>query len=131
MKIQRAQLIAGILLSFVIVALVYAPAFAQQWPAKPLRIIVPFPPGQGADIVGRLVAERLTVVLGQQVIVENRPGAGSMLGTEYAAKAPGDGYTLLIGAPARSSSTRICTTSSGTTRRATSRRSPIWRRCRW
>jgi tripartite-type tricarboxylate transporter receptor subunit TctC len=97
MKIQRAQLIAGILLSFVIVALVYAPAFAQQWPAKPLRIIVPFPPGQGADIVGRLVAERLTVVLGQQVIVENRPGAGSMLGTEYAAKAPGDGYTLLIG----------------------------------
>jgi tripartite-type tricarboxylate transporter receptor subunit TctC len=97
MKIQRAQLIAGILLSFVIVALVCAPAFAQQWPAKPLRIIVPFPPGQGADIVGRLVAERLTVVLGQQVIVENRPGAGSMLGTEYAAKAPGDGYTLLIG----------------------------------
>jgi tripartite-type tricarboxylate transporter receptor subunit TctC len=97
MKIQRAQLIADILLSFVIVVLLYASAFAQQWPAKPLRIIVPFPPGQGADIVGRLVAERLTVVLGQQVIVENRPGAGSMLGTEYAAKVPGDGYTLLIG----------------------------------
>ena len=74
-----------------------APVFAQQWPAKPLRIIVPFPPGQGADLVGRLFAERLTASLGQQVIVENRPGAGSMLGTEYAAKAPGDGYTLLIG----------------------------------
>ena len=72
-------------------------AWSQQWPVKPLRIIVPFPPGQGADIVGRLVAERLTAVLGQQVLVENRPGAGSMLGTEYAAKAPGDGYTLLIG----------------------------------
>ena len=72
-------------------------ALAQQWPTRPVRIVVPFPPGQGADIIGRLVAERLTPVLGQQVIVENRPGAGSMLGTEYAAKAPGDGYTLLIG----------------------------------
>ena len=97
MKNERAQFIPGILLSCVIGVLPCAPAFAQQWPAKPLRIIVPFPPGQGADIVGRLVAERLTAVLGQQVIVENRPGAGSMLGTEFAAKAPGDGYTLLIG----------------------------------
>ena len=97
MRIQRAQLLAGTLMSLLIVALPYVPVFAQQWPVKPLRIIVPFPPGQGADIVGRLVAERLTQVLSQQVVVENRPGAGSMLGTEYAAKAPGDGYTLLIG----------------------------------
>ncbi len=97
MKIQRAQLILGILQPCMIGALLCAPAFAQQWPAKSLRIIVPFPPGQGADLVGRVVAERLTAVLGQQVIVENRAGAGSMLGTEYAAKAPGDGYTLLIG----------------------------------
>ena len=97
MRNARARFIAGILPPLVIAMLPGAPASAQQWPAKPLRIIVPFPPGQGADIVGRLVAERLTAVLGQQVIVENRPGAGSMLGTEYAAKAPGDGYTLLIG----------------------------------
>ena len=79
-------------------ALVLAPiAAAQEWPAKPIRIIVPFPPGQGADIVGRLLAERLSPVLGQQLVVENRPGAGSMVGTALAAKAPGDGYTLLIG----------------------------------
>jgi len=74
-----------------------APAPAQEWPSKPIRIIVPFPPGQGADIIGRLLAERLSLVLGQQIVVDNRPGAGSMVGTALAAKAPGDGYTLLIG----------------------------------
>lgn len=88
---------AGVWLLAGIGLLCCSPVWSQQWPVKPVRIIVPFPPGQGADIVGRLVAERLTAVLGQQVIVENRPGAGSMLGTEYAAKAAGDGYTLLIG----------------------------------
>ncbi|GAB2894310.1 Bug family tripartite tricarboxylate transporter substrate binding protein [Paralcaligenes ginsengisoli] len=72
-------------------------AHAQTWPAKPVRIIVPFPPGNGADIIGRLLAERLTTALGQTFYVENRPGAGSMVGTAYAAKAPADGYTLLIG----------------------------------
>ncbi|MPZ44318.1 MAG: tripartite tricarboxylate transporter substrate binding protein [Betaproteobacteria bacterium] len=74
-----------------------ATVLAQEWPAKPVRIIVPFPPGQGADIIGRLLAERLTSVLGQQVLVDNRPGAGSMVGPAIAAKTPGDGYTLLIG----------------------------------
>jgi tripartite-type tricarboxylate transporter receptor subunit TctC len=78
-------------------ALLSAAASAQEWPAKPIRIIVPFPPGQGADIVGRLLAERLTPVLGQQIVVENKPGAGSMIGTALAAKAPADGYTLFIG----------------------------------
>src|SRR6476661_10714822 len=72
-------------------------ALAQEWPSKPVRIIVPFPPGQGADIVGRLLAERLTPVLGQQFIVDNKPGAGSMIGTALAAKAAPDGYTLFIG----------------------------------
>lgn len=74
-----------------------AAAPAQEWPARSVRIIVPFPPGQGADIIGRLLAERLSPVLGQQIVVDNRPGAGSMVGTALAAKAPGDGYTLVIG----------------------------------
>ncbi len=77
--------------------LLSAAATAQEWPAKPIRIIVPFPPGQGADIIGRLLAERLTPVLGQQIVVDNRPGAGSMVGTALAAKATADGYTLFIG----------------------------------
>jgi tripartite-type tricarboxylate transporter receptor subunit TctC len=70
---------------------------AQQWPTKPLRIIVPFPPGQAADIVARVMAERLSLALAQQVIVDNRPGAGSMLGSELAAKSAPDGYTYLAG----------------------------------
>ncbi|WP_296554717.1 tripartite tricarboxylate transporter substrate binding protein [Pigmentiphaga sp.] len=68
-----------------------------DWPTKPVRIIVPFPPGQGADIIARLLSERFSDEFGQRFIVENRPGAGSMLGTAQAAKAPADGYTLLIG----------------------------------
>jgi tripartite-type tricarboxylate transporter receptor subunit TctC len=84
---------AGLLLALALLS----PALAQDWPSKPIRIIVPFPPGQGADIIGRLVAERLTSALGQPIVVENRPGAGSMVGTAFAAKAPPDGYTLLIG----------------------------------
>ena len=81
-----------------VVLLLLCPALsAQDWPSKPVRIIVPFPPGQGADLIGRLLAEQLSTGLGQQVLVENRPGAGSMAGTAYAAKTPADGYTLLIG----------------------------------
>src|SRR6185436_400178 len=80
-----------------LLALAALAAQAQDWPAKPIRIIVPFPPGQGADIIGRLLAERLTPVLGQALVVDNKPGAGSMVGTALAAKAPNDGYTLFIG----------------------------------
>ena len=72
-------------------------ALAQQWPAKPVRIIVPFPPGQAADIIARLLAEKMSPALGQQVIIDNRPGAGTMVGSELAAKSPPDGYTYLAG----------------------------------
>jgi tripartite-type tricarboxylate transporter receptor subunit TctC len=77
-------------------ALAGAPAYAQQWPVKPVRIVVPFPPGQAADIIARVIAERLSPVLGQQVVVDNRPGAGGMIGSEVAAKSPADGYTYLL-----------------------------------
>ena len=68
----------------------------QGFPSRPLRHIAPFPPGGAADIVGRIMAAALTEVLGQQVVVDNRPGAGSAIGAELVAKAPADGYTLLM-----------------------------------
>ena len=70
---------------------------AQQYPAKTIRLIMPYPPGGSTDIVGRLMAERLTMALGQIVLVDSKPGASAQIGTELAAKAPADGYTLLMG----------------------------------
>lgn len=73
-----------------------ASAHAEKFPDKPLRMIVAFPAGGGTDIVARLIAERLTVAFGQQVIVDNRGGAGGVIGTELAARAPADGYTIFM-----------------------------------
>lgn len=70
---------------------------AQSYPAKPLRIIVPFPPGAATDMTGRYVAAKLGEALGQQAIVDNRPGANGTLGLDLGAKAPPDGHTLVIG----------------------------------
>src|SRR5262245_57228822 len=82
-------------------------AQAQNYPTKPVRIIVPFPPGGGSDYIARLIAPPLTKVFGQQVIVENRPGAGSTLGAEVALKSPADGYTLLLVSPSYTTSASI------------------------
>jgi tripartite-type tricarboxylate transporter receptor subunit TctC len=71
-------------------------AGAQPYPAKPVRIVVGFAPGGGSDFIARVVANKLTERFGSQVIVENRPGAGSTLGAEYVVKSPADGYTLLL-----------------------------------
>jgi tripartite-type tricarboxylate transporter receptor subunit TctC len=73
-----------------------AQAFAQGYPAKPVRLIVPYPPGGGNDTLGRLFAAKLGERLGQPFLVENRPGAGTMIGTEAAAKSVPDGYTILL-----------------------------------
>src|SRR6266481_2332552 len=69
---------------------------AQTFPSKPLRIIVPFPPGGAADVISRLLGEQMAKGLGQPVIAENRPGAGAVIGYELAARAAGDGYTMLV-----------------------------------
>jgi len=85
--------IRAVLLGF---ALVTGQAWAQAWPAKPVRFIVPFPPGGSTDVAARTVAERLTRAFGQQVVVDNRGGGGGAIGTVEAARAAPDGYTLLF-----------------------------------
>ena len=72
---------------------------AQDWPTKPVRIIVPFPPGGTTDIVGREVGHRLSTAFGQPFVVENRAGASGNIGMELAVRSPADGYTLVVGAP--------------------------------
>ena len=85
---KRAVLLAALLTA--------ASAGAQSWPAKPVRFIVPFPPGGSTDVAARTVAERLTRSFGQQVVVDNRGGGGGAIGTVEAARAAPDGYTLLF-----------------------------------
>ncbi len=87
---------AGAVITIVVTGLAAGAAFAQNFPHKPLRMIVPSSPGGGSDIMGRFLAQKLAEQLGQQVVVENRPGASSMLGTDAAAKSAPDGYTLVI-----------------------------------
>lgn len=85
----------GRTLAFILGLLVSLGVWAQAYPGKPIRLVVPFPPGGATDTFSRVAAADLTKSLGQQVIVENRPGAGTTIAAELVAKAPGDGYTLL------------------------------------
>lgn len=78
-------------------------AQAQTWPVKPVRLIIPFPPGGSNDVVGRMFGQQLGERLGQSVLIDNRGGAGSTIGTDAAAKSPADGYTLLL-----ATSTTLC-----------------------
>src|SRR5687768_14237044 len=79
------------------VACLATPAFGQDYPAKQVRVVLPFPPGGGSDLIARVVAQKLTGTLGQPVVVDNRAGASGNIAAEIVAKAPADGYTLLFG----------------------------------
>ncbi len=81
----------------VLLSLVPGALHAQQYPAKPIRFVVPFPPGGGVDIVARSLAEKLSPRLGQPIVIDNKPGAGTTIGTDAAAKSAPDGYTFLVG----------------------------------
>src|SRR5262245_5048240 len=83
------------LIPLLLLALAAAPGYAQQYPAKPVRVLVGFPPGAGVDITTRLFTPRLSEALGQQFVMDNRPGAAGNIAAEIAAKTPADGYTLL------------------------------------
>jgi tripartite-type tricarboxylate transporter receptor subunit TctC len=91
------RIAVGALLAAGICLLAAGPAMAQNYPNRVIKMIVPFPPGGPIDTMGRLVAHEVSTRLGQEVVVENRPGAGSTLGTKAVAAAEPDGYTLLFG----------------------------------
>src|SRR5687767_9615130 len=80
-----------------VLALAAPPCLGQSWPDKPLKLLIPFTPGGVTDILGRLSAAKLAEGLGQAVVVENRGGAGGLIGAEAAAKAPPDGYLVFFG----------------------------------
>jgi tripartite-type tricarboxylate transporter receptor subunit TctC len=87
---------ASIVLAAGLLAAAASPAFAQAYPTRPVHLIVPFAPGGFTDVVARILAQKLSADLGQQFIVENRAGAGSTIGTDFVAKSPPDGYTLVM-----------------------------------
>src|SRR3954470_24081518 len=84
------------LLLFLALSLPAAGVLAQSWPAKPVRVVVPFAPGGTAETLGRLTAKKLSEVFREGFVVENRPGAGGVLGSELVAKSPPDGYTFVV-----------------------------------
>ncbi len=91
MKFQAKPLFVAALLATALTG-----AIAQSYPAKPVRLIVPFAPGGFTDVVARILGQKLSVAMGQQFIIENKPGAGSTIGTDFVAKAAPDGYTLVM-----------------------------------
>src|SRR5215204_1819756 len=108
MRVNRRT--AGQVLALAVLAAAGRAAFADDYPTRPIRLVVPFAPGGGADAVARIVAQGVSQTIGQQVVVENR-GAAAIIGTEQVARADPDGYTLVLGQSGPISTppfTRIC-----------------------
>jgi len=93
------KIVATFLATLGLVCLTLAPASAQNWPQKPIRMIVPFPAGGGTDVVARMVADHLSKLLGQPIFVENRGGANGAVGLQALKQSDPDGYTLLASPP--------------------------------
>ncbi len=94
MRAHLRFIVAG--LAAVCVVHPYSAALADDYPSRPITLVVPYPPGGGVDTIARVMAQKLGPALGQQIIIENRPGAGAVIGTRAAAKATPDGYTLVM-----------------------------------
>jgi tripartite-type tricarboxylate transporter receptor subunit TctC len=101
------SIIVQLTVSAAAVAITGSGAYAENYPSKPVRLIVPFPAASATDVLARAIGQRLSEKWGQPVIVENKPGAGGNLGTEIAAKAPADGYTILMGTVANTISSSL------------------------
>ena len=89
----------GLLTASVVAVALSSPGFAQSYPAKPIRLILPFPPGSPSDLVGRTIGQKLSAQMGQNLVPDNRPGAGGTLGLTLVAKSPADGYTVIVTSP--------------------------------
>jgi tripartite-type tricarboxylate transporter receptor subunit TctC len=122
-----APLLKSIIASLLLLAVTMHAAPAQDYPTKPIRLIIPYPPGGSNDIVGRLIATGLGEKLGKQVVVDNRAGASGIIGTELVAHSPPDGYTLLLTSLPHAANPAF--TNSGTTRSSRSLRLPSSARC--
>ena len=99
MKNKLTTRVAGLILAGAAIALAGFGAHAQSYPNKPIRLVVPYTPGGGTDILGRTMARKMSEVLGQPVVVDNKPGGGTVIGADFVAKSAADGYTVYISAP--------------------------------
>src|SRR5215467_13500156 len=95
---RALRIAAGIAAALAATALTTSGAAAQAYPSKPIKMIVPYTPGSPVDVLARVVTQHLGARLGQTIVIDNRPGAGTTIGTKVAANAEPDGYTILIGA---------------------------------
>jgi tripartite-type tricarboxylate transporter receptor subunit TctC len=99
MQIQRLRIVFSVLAAMSAWCAASTTSAAAEYPTKPIRLVIPYTPGGPTDLVGRAVAAKLQDALGQQIIVDNRAGGGGVIATEIVARAPADGYTLLLGTP--------------------------------